>query len=130
MTQPQWFDFDFEERYRRAARLFGVTEQNSSITVDEQKLRARFGRWRVSTPLANIAGVTITGPYLFIKTAGPARLTFHDRGLTFATNSRRGVCLNFIEPIVGIDPFRLIKHPNLTLTPRDCDALARVLAPR
>ena len=61
-------------------------------------LRAHFGRWRVTTPLANISAVATTGPYAFLKTAGPARLAITDRGLTFATNGDRGVLISFHSP--------------------------------
>lgn len=123
------FPFRFEPRYARAARLFGVTEARTGIVVAEGRLRARFGPWHVDTPLANLRSVTLTGPYRFVKTAGPARLGVTDRGLTFATNSRAGVCLEFFEPITGIDPLGKIRHPNLTLTPADCEGLAAALTP-
>ncbi|HEY8300797.1 MAG TPA: hypothetical protein VIG48_02760 [Jatrophihabitans sp.] len=122
------FEFAFEDRYVRPARLFGVTPRTSGIEVDDHELRARFGTWRIATPLANIRKVQVTGPYRFVKTAGPARLGVTDRGLTFATNSRAGVQLDFAQPITGIDwRLGLIKHPNLTLTPTDVDGLADLL---
>jgi hypothetical protein len=123
----QNFPFRFELGYRRAAMLFGVTERSTSITISADVLRVHFGSWRVRTPLSNIVHVEITGPYLFLKTAGPARLGLTDRGLTFATNHERGVCMEFRQPITGIDPLGLVRHPNLTLTPADCDGLARAL---
>ncbi|WP_156662507.1 hypothetical protein [Mycobacterium sp. 1274761.0] len=94
------------------------------------RLTARFGPWQVQTALDNIADVSITGPYAFIKTAGPGHLSFADRGLTFATNGDRGVCLVMVEPIRGIDPFGLLRHPNLTLTVADCDGLADIVRDR
>lgn len=121
------FPFRFERRYARASRLFGVTEARTGIVVADGRLRVRFGPWHVDTPLANITSVSLTGPYRFAKTAGPARLGITDRGLTFATNSRAGVCLEFAEPITGIDPLGKIRHPNLTLTPADCEGLAAAL---
>ena len=122
------FAFGFEDRYRTPARLFGVTPDTTGIEVDDQELRARFGRWHVATPLSNIARVSITGPYAFLKTAGPAHLGVTDRGLTFATNSRAGVELQFTTPITGIDwGLGLIRHPNLTLTPGDVTGLAQLL---
>jgi hypothetical protein len=123
----QNFPFRFELGYRRAAMLFGVTERSTSITISADVLRVHFGSWRVRTPLSNIVHVEVTGPYLFLKTAGPARLGLTDRGLTFATNHERGVCMEFRQPITGIDPLGLVRHPNLTLTPADCDGLARAL---
>jgi hypothetical protein len=122
------FAFGFEDRYRTPARLFGVTPDSTGIEVDELELRARFGPWHVATPLANITGVAVTGPYAFLKTAGPAHLGVTDRGLTFATNSRAGVELTFATPITGIDlGLGLIRHPNLTLTPGDVTGLAQLL---
>lgn len=122
------FAFAFEERYRTAARLFGITPDNTGIEVDGGELRARFGPWRIATWLDNITGVSITGPYAFLKTAGPPHLGLTDRGLTFATNSRAGVELTFARPIAGIDwGIGVIRHPNLTLTAGDVIGLAEVL---
>ena len=121
------YPFLFDERYRRAARPFGITPQRAMVEVEDGELRARYGRWAVHTPLSNIARVSITGPYRFAKTAGPPRLGITDRGLTFASNGARGVQLDIREPITGVDRFGLIKHPNLTLTVADCDALAEAL---
>ena len=125
---PVNFPFRFTPAFRAAELPFGVTPGNSMISVDETQLRVRFGPWQVSTPRSNIRAASITGPYLFIKTAGPARLTFSDRGLTFASNNRRGVLLEFHEPIPGIEPTGRLRHPNLTVTPADCDAFAALLA--
>ena len=102
---------------------FGVRPSTCDVRVGAGRLIARFGPWQVQTALDNIADVSITGPYTFVKTAGPAHLSLADRGLTFATNGDRGVCLAMVEPIRGIDPFGLLPHPNLTLTVADCDGL-------
>lgn len=121
------YRFEFEDRYRLPARAFGVTEQSALVTVGATDFEARFGLWTVKTPLANVASVSITGPYAFLKTVGPARLSLSDRGITFATNSRRGVCLEFRKPVPGLEPAGLVKHPNLTVTVQDCNALAEQL---
>ena len=128
MTDVARFEFAFAPSYERAARPFGITPKSAWVSVDDVLFDARFGHWRVSTPLANITEVEVTGPYHFYKTAGPARLAITDRGLTFATNSHAGVCLDFVEPITGIDPLGKIRHPNLTLTPADCAGLAAALS--
>lgn len=128
MTSPgASFPFRFERRYARAALPFGITPARTSIVVADGRLRARFGPWHVDTPLDNITSVALTGPYWFVKTAGPARLAVTDRGLTFATNSQAGVCLEFADPVRGIDPLGVVRHPNLTLTPEDCAGLAAAL---
>ena len=72
------FDFRFAPIYRQAAALFTITPDTAWVEVDADNLRARFGPWRVQTPLSNIADVAITGPYALLKTAGPARLAITD----------------------------------------------------
>jgi len=118
------FGFRFTTQYRLAGLPFGVRPSNCEVRVGDGQLTARFGPWQVQTALDNVADVSVTGPYTFAKTAGPAHLSLADRGLTFATNGDRGVCLIMREPIPGIDPFGLLRHPNLTFTVADCDGLA------
>jgi hypothetical protein len=121
------FGFRFTRGYRLAGLPFGVTPRRAWAAVDDGRLDVRFGPWRARTPLANIAAVEVTGPYAFLKTAGPARLAITDRGLTFATNGERGVCLRFRSAIAGIEPFGVIRHPTLTLTLADIDAFIDAL---
>lgn len=128
--RPVRFPFRFDPSYRRLARLFGVTPERAWVDVGPQDFEARFGRWRLRTPLANIAGAEITGPYRFLKTAGPARLGVTDRGLTFATNGDRGVCVAFHERVPGIDRSGRIRHPELTVTVLDIEGLVATLASR
>jgi hypothetical protein len=118
------FDFAFARAYRTPALAFGITPATSWVEVRDQTFEARFGPWRVSTPLANISDVAVTGPYAFWKTAGPARLAITDRGLTFATNGDRGVLISFRKPVRGLDPLGILRHPELTVTVADVDRLA------
>lgn len=115
------FAFRWARAYRIAALPFGVTPRNAVVTVEGDLVTARFGLWRAQTSLSNIASVIRSGPYSFPKTAGPAHLSFTDNGLTFATNGERGVCLKLHEPIRGLDPLGVLKHPGLTLTVDDID---------
>lgn len=124
------FAFRFAEPYRVAARPFGITPEAAYVQVGERTVRARYGRWLVQTPLTNVTGVAITGPYRFIKTAGPPRLGITDRGLTFASNGERGVCISFAQPVWGIDRLGLVRHPNLTVTVEDVERLAQLLGHR
>jgi hypothetical protein len=130
MSDTKRFGFAFAPAYRLFARAFGVTPATARVDVGERTLAARFGPWRVSTPLANISGVTVTGPYAFWKTAGPARLAVTDRGLTFATNGDRGVLISFRTPVRGLDPVGVLHHPELTVTVADVDELADLLRAR
>ncbi len=121
------FAFAFEPSYRLAALPFGITDRTARVVLTETEFATRFGLWRVRTPLSNLAGVELTGPYEFLKTAGPARLSMADRGLTFATNGRQGVCVRFREAVRGIDPTGRIRHPGLTVTVADCAGLHQAL---
>ena len=60
----------------------------------------------------------MTGPYRWYRAIGP-RLSLADHGLTFGTSAARGVCLLLREPVPGIDPLGVIRHPGLTLTVAD-----------
>lgn len=74
-----------------------------------------FGPWVLRTPTSNVAHAEVTGPYETWKVAGP-RLSLADRGLTFGTSARTGVCVSFHEPVPGIEPLGVIRHPSLTVT--------------
>lgn len=127
MSQPEVFPFAFTAPYRAAALPFGITPRTAAVKVTDDELRVRFGLWSLRTSIGNIAGAELTGRFAFIKTAGPPRLSFSDRGVTFATNGDRALCVQFHEPVPGIDPTRLIKHPGATLTVADPEGLAHAL---
>ncbi|MER7070911.1 hypothetical protein [Terrabacter sp. NPDC000476] len=121
------FAFDFEGRYRLPALLFGITPSTALATVSDDELLVRFGPWRLRTPLDNVAGTQLSGDYAFHRTAGPAHLSFADRGITFATNSRRGLCVSFVDPVAAMEPTGTLRHPGATMTVTDPEALAAAL---
>lgn len=125
---PSVYPFRFDPRYRAVARVFGITDRTAAVRLDDGGLSVRFGPWRVRTPIGNIADVSAAGPYRVWRTIGPARLGVTDRSLSFATNPERGALLTFVEPIRGIDPRGWIRHPSLTLTVADVDALVADLS--
>jgi len=119
--------FAFTEPFATASAAFGVRRSNSGVEVVDGRLLVRFGPWRVDTPVTNVASVQRTGPYQWWKVIGPAHLSMVDRGLTFATTDRAGVCLTFREPVRGIEPTGRLRHPGLTVTVADPDALIALL---
>jgi hypothetical protein len=121
------FDFVFADSYRAPALLFGVTRATSGVVLDDGELRIRFGPWFVRTGLRNVTGSRITGPYGFVKTVGPAHLSFADWGLTLATNGDRGLCIHFDRPVTGIDPLGKIRHPAVTVTVEEPEELAAAI---
>ena len=128
MSGASRFPFRFDPAYARLARPFGVTPDRAWVELREGQFEARFGPWQVHTPLSNIAACEVTGPYSFLKTAGPARLAITDRGLTFASNGDRGVRISFHSPVTGIDRSGRIHHPELPVTVLDIDGLMSALA--
>ena len=122
------FEFEFSAHHRAVATVFGVTPGTAWVEVAAGRLEARFGLWRLATPLDNVAGTEVTGPYTTLKTIGPAHLSLADRGLTLSTNSRRGLCIRFREPVPGIEPTGRLRHPAVTVTVADVDGLAAALA--
>ena len=117
------FPFAFEPRLVPFSALFGVTPRTAWVELDDDDLTVRFGLWHLVTPRRNIAEGHITGPYQFAKVAGPAHLSFADRGVTFATTTKRGACFTLREPVPGIAPFGRLPHPGVTVTVADPEGL-------
>lgn len=125
----QRFDFAFQAAYIPMLAAVGVTPMTAQVVLTEDRLVARYGPWLVSTPYGNITDVCVTGPYTAVKAIG-ARLSMTDQGLTFGTSTERGVCVSFAEPVRGLDPLGVLRHPGLTLTVQDVDGFASALRER
>jgi hypothetical protein len=121
------YPFRFDARYRLAALPFGITPESARVTVEDDWLEVQFGPWRLESPLANVTSVQMTGPFRFVKTAGPPHLSFVDRGITFATNGDRGVCVAFRKPVPAMEPTGRLRHPGVTVTVADPAGLADLL---
>lgn len=122
-------DFRWSTIYRIAAAPFGVRPGNSFVRVGEGELGIRFGPWALRTPLSNVRHTEVTDGYSLPKTAGPAHLSFEDRGITFATNRGPGLCICFHEPVRALDPLGVLQHPAATVTVADIDRLRRAVEP-
>lgn len=121
------FAFRFAPAFRAMGAPLGITPGRCRVELDPDVLTVHFGFWSVSTPVANVASATVSGPYDTVKVIGGPRLSLADHGLTFATNARAGVCISFIRPVVGIDPTGRMCHPGLTVTVADPHGLATLL---
>lgn len=120
------FPFAFDRWARVVLAPLGVTPRTSRVRLDEATLDVRYGPWRLVTPRANVSCVHLTGPYHWVKAIGP-RLSLADRGITFGTNARSGLCVCFHAPVPGLTPGPWLKHPAVTLTVVDPQALAAQL---
>ena len=121
------FPFAFTRAYRLAALPFGITPRSAYVEVAGDELRVRYGPWSLRTPLGNVSSTELTGGFTFLKTAGPPHLSFADRGVTFASNGDRALCVQFHTPVPGIDPTKRIVHPGATLTVADPEGLREAL---
>jgi hypothetical protein len=119
------FEFGFDSRYKYLLRSLGVRPGNSFVVItDADEFYARFGRWQVKTAMANLAGYQRSGGYNWWKAIG-IRGSLADHGLTFGTNTREGLCVEFVEKIPALVAGR--RHPGLTVTVADVDGLAAAL---
>jgi len=117
------FEMAFDPRFRLPLAALGITPATAHVTVTADRLVACFGPWTCRTTPANVQAVGVTGPYRWYRAIGP-RLSLAGHGLTFGTSIARGVCLLLREPVPGIDPLGVIRHPDLTLTVADPDGFA------
>ena len=98
------------------SRAFGVTGDSGYVSIEGDQLEIRFGPWHLVTPLDNVVGASVTGPFHWWKVIGPPHLSLKDRGVTFATSAKDGVCIQFREPVKAIDPAGVVRHPAATVT--------------
>lgn len=126
-VEPRTFELAFEPLYRLAGLPLDVRPATTAVEVSDDEVVIRFGRWSTRIDRSTITDVEVTGPYTVPKTIGPPHLSLTDRGITFATNRRRGVCLRLSRPVPGIEPLGVLRHPGVTVTVADPEALADLL---
>lgn len=122
------FGFRFDPRYRLLARVFGINPSSTGVWLTGDELLVRYGPWTLRTARSNVAGTAITGPYHVLTTIGPLHLSLTDRGLSCATNPDEGLCITFDEPVPGIEPLGVLRHPGVTVTVAGCREPARALS--
>jgi hypothetical protein len=122
----QRFPIRLGRRSRPLLRLFGVGGPDDAwVELGDDSLEARFGRFRAATPLSNIAGWRIEGPWLWITAIG-VRMSVRHGDITFGGSHRGGVRLDFRER-VRVGPFRV---PALYVTVDDLQGFAAALTER
>jgi hypothetical protein len=116
------FPIRVEDRFRLVLRLLGVRRDNAYVDLGDE-LDARFGRYRVRTPVENIVSWQIEGPWRAITAIGIRRSIRHG-DLTFGGTNRGGVRVDFSERV----RFAFFTIPALYLTVEDLEGLASALA--
>lgn len=120
----RFFPYARDSRWKLLLLPLGVGDDDG-VTVDDDVVRASFGHWSVETPRSNVAGTKVTGPHRWYTAIG-LRLSFSDDGLTFGTNNRRGLCIEFREKIDRV--IGLHDHSALWVSVSDPEGLAAALA--
>ena len=128
LGQARFFPFRFDRVARYLLVVLGVTPATSGIEVTGGQLLIRYGPWRTTVDRRNIRAVTASGPFKAWKAIGP-RMSLADRGLTFGTSTRGGVCIELRRPIAVLAPRRLLAHPAVTVTVDQPGELVRLLRP-
>ncbi|MBW0100859.1 DUF1990 family protein [Pseudonocardia sp. KRD291] len=114
-------------RYRLLLLPFGVCDESDAyVDLDNDQLQVRFGHWGLSTPVRNLAGAQVLGPFSAPKVLGP-HLSLADRGATFGSSTAHGVCIRFHTPVPGLEPTGALRHPGVTVTVAEPQALARAV---
>ncbi len=121
------FPFAFDLKFQAALLPVAATPLTAKVTIeDDGSLRCRFGVVKLETTVANVKATELSGPYKFYKAIG-IRLSGKDRGVTFGSNTDRGVCVKFHEAVPTSPPFGTMTHTAITLTLEDPEAFIDAL---
>lgn len=121
------YPFDVDPRVRLLLLPFGVNDASDAyVDLDDDRLRVRFGHWLLSTPVRNLAGAQVLGSLCPPKVLGP-HLSLADRGATFGSSTEKGVCIRFHRPVPALEPTGMLRHPGVTVTVADPDALVHAV---
>jgi hypothetical protein len=118
------FPIRLGRRSRWYLRLWTVRPETAFVDIDDD-IDVHFGRFRIRTPLANIASWRIEGPWLWITAIG-VRMSIRQRDVSFAGSPHGGVRLDFRER-VRWGPFKV---PAIYVGVDDLDGLAAELSRR
>ncbi|PPA57333.1 hypothetical protein [Micromonospora chalcea] len=116
------FPFRFDPVFRLPLALLGVRPATAWVDWGPDGLLVRFGPWLLRTTRDNVTGAELSGPYRWWRAIGP-HLSLADGGVTFGAGLAAGVCLRFAEPVPALAPGPWLRHPAVTVTVADGDAL-------
>ena len=119
-----FFPYRLDHRWDLLFKALGVNESDGVHLTDDGQLLATYGRVQVETPMSNIDHTLVTEDHRWYTAVG-LRLSFADDGLTFGTNHRSGLCIEFIEKIPKVIGFK--KHSALWVSVADPEGLATAI---
>ena len=87
------------DRSRLFLRIaFGVTPERAWTEISDEAVTVQFGRFGITTPLANVARYRIEGPWRWITAIG-VRMSLRHRDISFAGSPRGGVRVDLRERV-------------------------------
>ena len=122
------FPIRIGRRSVRVVRLWTATPDTSYVDVEEgagASLDVRFGRFRLRTPVANLASWRIEGPFRWIGAIG-VRRSFRHGDVSFAGSPHGGVRIDFRERV----PWGILRVPAIYVGVDDLEGLAAELTRR
>jgi len=120
----EFFPYEIDRRWAALFAVLRVKETDGVELTDDGMFRAVFGRSHVDTPISNVMEAKVTGPHRWFKAVG-LRQSLSNDGLTFGTNHRRGVMVEFVERVPKVVGLR--DHSSLWVSVADPDGLVAAL---
>jgi hypothetical protein len=122
------FPIRIGRRSIRIVRLWSATPETSYVDLDDgpdPSLDVRFGRFRLRTPIANLASWRIEGPFRWIGAIG-VRRSFRHGDVSFAGSPHGGVRIDFRERVA----WGFLHVPAIYVGVDDLEGLAAELTKR
>ncbi len=119
-----FFPYKLDKRWSVLFKTLGVKESDGVRLTTDGYMLAKYGRVKVKTPLSNIDHTLVTADHRWYTAVG-LRLSFADDGLTFGTNHKAGLCIEFIDKIPRVIGTK--KHSALWVSVADPEGLAAAI---
>ena len=118
------FPYRFDRRWRVLFWALGVSKDDGVSIYDNGDLVATFGRFKVKTKKNNVRRSVVTGPYRWFTAVG-LRLSLADDSITFGTNHKKGLSIEFVQKVRPVIGFR--RHSTLWVSVADPKGLAAAI---
>ena len=118
------FPYRFDGRWRVLFWALGVSKSDGVSIYDNGDLVATFGRFKVKTTKNNVRRSVVTGPHRWYTAVG-LRLSLADDSITFGTNHKKGLSIEFVRKVPPVIGFR--RHSTLWVSVADPKGLAAAI---
>jgi len=118
------FPYRFDRRWSVLFWALGVGKNDGVSIYDNGDLVATFGRFKVKTTRDNVSRTLVTGPHSWYTAVG-LRLSLTDDSITFGTNHKKGLSIEFVQKVPRVIGFR--RHSTLWVSVADPEGLATAI---